>query len=184
MMVRRAAERVGTEAGGITTLHSFSYGAHYDPENVRFGPILALNEERIEPGGGYGIHRHFDVAIVTFVIDGMLAHEDSVDGAGLVRAGQLRRTVAGEDFTHVEHNASRTEPVQFLQLLLEPRVPVTVEIVESDRSVTGPALLHVVRGGFGVDGESLGPGDEARLDDRGPHACTGAGTALLVHGWA
>ena len=73
MDVQRSADRFVTKTRDVTTLHSFSYGAHYDPDNIAFGPILAINEESVRPGAGYDAHHHADVEIVTWVLDGALS---------------------------------------------------------------------------------------------------------------
>lgn len=123
VVVRRAAERFETVADGLRTLHSFSYGAHYDPENVAFGPLVALNEEHVAPGAGYDAHRHADVEIVTWVLSGELAHEDtSAQGvSGVVRPGSVQRLSAGEGVEHTERNASGDEPLVFVQMMLRAR---------------------------------------------------------------
>lgn len=183
MIVRRAEQRYRTDAEGITTFHSFSFGSHYDRDNVRLGPILALNEELVAPGAGYDPHRHEDVEIVTWVIDGELAHDDSAGGSGAVHAGQLRRVSAGAGFTHAERNGSDASRLRFVQLMLVAGTPVAVEIVAGQREVGGPALLYVAVGTFQLGDATLGPGDQARVDDTGTYSLHGTGSALLVHGW-
>ncbi|KAA1425537.1 pirin family protein [Mumia zhuanghuii] len=116
----RADDRYATRRDGITTRHSFSYGDHYDPDNVAFGPLRAVNEERLEPGAGYDSHRHSDVEIVTWVLDGALAHEDSTGTRGVVRPGEVQHVSARAGVEHTERNASATEPLRFLQMMLAP----------------------------------------------------------------
>lgn len=164
--VRRASDRFRTERGGITTLHSFSYGEHYDPDNVGFGPIIALNEECIPPGAGYEAHRHADVTIVTLVREGRLAHGATDGSSEILGPGDLRVVEAGAGIEHFERNASTTEPLRFLQLMTR-EVPLDVRVVSLDtddvRPLDGLALAHVIRGGLDVGEHTLGPGDEARI---------------------
>lgn len=194
--VRRAADRFRTVGEGTETWHSFSYGAHYDPENVGFGPVMAINEERIAPGAGYDEHRHGDTDIVTWVLEGVLAHEDSTGQRGHVAPGLAQRLSAGEGVTHAERNASATEPLRFVQMMLRstnwdapeyaqvevppgPGLHETVPVHADARllvarpgdesiEVDAPhgALLHVTRGTIGVDGVDLAPGDELRTEGR------------------
>lgn len=116
--IRRAGERFHTVGDGVQTWHSFSYGMHYDPEQIRFGPVMAVNTEHIEPGRGYDAHDHADVEIVTWVLEGVLRHEDSTGQAGEVRPGTAQRLSAGTGVQHAERNASADEPLVFIQMML------------------------------------------------------------------
>lgn len=116
--IRRADQRFRTVAEGTETSHSFSYGAHYDPDNISFGPITAINTERIAPGAGYDTHRHSDVEIVTWVIDGLLAHQDSTGAGGQIPPGLAQRLSAGSGVEHTERNASSVEGLTFVQMML------------------------------------------------------------------
>jgi redox-sensitive bicupin YhaK (pirin superfamily) len=116
--IRRSSDRYVTETAAVTTLHSFSYGAHYDPQNVGFGPLIAINEENVAPGAGYDPHRHADVEIVTWVLEGALDHEDTTGHRGTIRPGTAQRLSAGTGVQHAERNASATEPLRFVQMML------------------------------------------------------------------
>lgn len=116
--VQRSADRFCTEADGISTRHSFSYGAHYDPDNIGFGLLMAVNEETIAPGHGYELHHHADVEIVTWVIEGELTHEDTAGNSGIISPGFAQRLSAGSGVQHSERNASGTQPLRFLQMML------------------------------------------------------------------
>jgi quercetin 2,3-dioxygenase len=118
MDVQRSADRFVTRTHDVTTWHSFSYGAHYDPDNIAFGPIIAINEESVLPGAGYDAHHHADVEIVTWVLDGALAHEDTTGHRGTIEPGTAQRLSAGTGVQHAERNASRTEPLRFIQMML------------------------------------------------------------------
>ncbi|MBW9210381.1 pirin family protein [Mumia sp. zg.B21] len=118
--VIRCDERYTSRRDGITTRHSFSYGDHYDADNVAFGPLRAVNEEWLEPGAGYDSHRHSDVEIVTWVLAGALAHEDSMGARGVLRPGEVQHISARAGVEHTERNHSTTEPLHFLQMMLAP----------------------------------------------------------------
>ncbi|MER8094057.1 pirin family protein [Streptomyces goshikiensis] len=193
--VRRAADRYegGDRAAGITTWHAFSFGQFYDPDNIRFGPLLACNEERLAPGAGFDEHPHSQTEIVTWVVEGELTHKGSTTGeTSLVRAGDLQRLSAGSGARHVERNDS-AEPLRFVQMWLAPlasggepsyelvrgigngtpyEVPAAGAVLRVLRPGAGEripvpaaerAYLHVVRGDLRLDGEELGPGDSARI---------------------
>src|SRR5919107_462725 len=127
--VRRAGSRFRTVTEGIDTRHSFSFGAHYDPGNVGFGPLLVHNDDRVRSGAGYP---HADAEILTWVLDGSLVHEDSTGHRGLVTPGLAQRLSAGAGVVHAERNdAYRTDPsapavpVRFVQMWLRPDAPGT-----------------------------------------------------------
>jgi redox-sensitive bicupin YhaK (pirin superfamily) len=122
IQVRRATDRFVTRDQGRTTCHSFSFGAHFDPDNVGFGAITAHNEEQLPPGTGYPDHPHRDVEIVTLVLDGALRHTDSEGHATVLLPGGISRTSAGTGIVHAEV----TEPgiaTRFLQTWLRPDAP-------------------------------------------------------------
>ncbi|MCF6524750.1 pirin-like bicupin family protein [Streptomyces sp. JJ36] len=192
--VRRAADRYrgGDAAAGIDTRHSFSFSGFYDPQNVRFGLLVACNEERLAPGAGFGMHPHRDVEIVTWVVEGELEHRDSTGRATRIRPGDLQRLGAGSGVRHVERNAGE-EPLRFLQMWLVPGVfggapeyevvrgiadgtpfalPRTEAVLHVRRlpdggrtAVPDAAWVHaqVVRGTAEIGGTRLGPGDAARV---------------------
>lgn len=121
--VRRAADRFTTHGDQIITRHSFSFGAHYDPANTHFGLLLAHNEEIVAAGGGYDSHPHRDIEIVTWVVEGVLAHQDAAGHAQLLYPGSAQRVSAGTGIVHSERNAA-TEPdgpaVRFVQMWVLP----------------------------------------------------------------
>ena len=116
--LRRADQRFHTVGDGVQTWHSFSYGVHYDPDQIGFGPLMAINVEHVEPGRGYDVHDHADVEIVTWVLEGVLRHEDSTGHAGDVRPGTAQRLSAGSGVRHSERNGSTDEPLVFVQMML------------------------------------------------------------------
>jgi redox-sensitive bicupin YhaK (pirin superfamily) len=137
--VRRAGDRYVSEGDGVRTLHSFSYGIHYDPANTGFGAVVAVNEEVVDPGRGYAEHRHSDVEIVTWVLDGALAHRDTTGTHGTVRPGTAQRLSAGGGARHEELNASDVESLRFVQTMLRSRHASAPEYASLDVP-TGPGL--------------------------------------------
>ena len=127
LQILRSADRFTTEAGGIVTRHCFSFGNHYDPANVGFGALRAVNDEWLAPGAGYDTHHHADVEIVTWVLEGELQHEDSTGNGGIIRPGQVQHLSAGSGVEHGEHNASEIEPLHFLQMWLVPDLDAAAE---------------------------------------------------------
>jgi uncharacterized cupin superfamily protein len=181
--IRRADDRFRTDQDGITTFHSFSYGRHYDPGNVDFGPVIAINEECVPPGGGYDMHFHSDVEIVTWVLEGALAHEDTTGAEGVLEPGALNWLDAADGVRHAERNASESEPLRFLQVMLRSdHGPVNVDVITAPTTVSGPVLVHATQDGVTVDGTALSAGDEARLSGSGPydvHASASAGALII-----
>ncbi|MEU6080979.1 pirin family protein [Streptomyces sp. NPDC047108] len=129
-------------AAGIETLHAFSFGHHFDPDNLRFGALMACNEERLAPGAGFDEHPHRDVEIVTWVVEGELTHRDSQGHASVVRAGDVQRLSAGSGVRHVERNDG-AEPLTFVQMWLEPSCRPGGE---PECEVSGGPEYEVVRG--------------------------------------
>ncbi|WP_343239151.1 pirin family protein [Streptomyces sp. SID8014] len=119
--VRRSGDRYqgGEPSAGISTLHAFSFGAHYDPDNLRFGPLIACNEERLAPGAGFDEHPHSHTEIVTWVAEGELTHQDSTGRTTVVRPGDVQHLSAATGVRHVERNDGPA-PLVFLQMWLAP----------------------------------------------------------------
>ncbi len=141
--VRRAGDRYETVGDGVRTRHSFSYGDHYDPANVGFGALVALNTEHVEPGRGYAPHRHGDVEIVTWVLAGALRHEDTAGPGGVIEPGTAQRLSAGSGVRHGEHNASASEPLVFVQMMLASTHEDAPEYAQA-RVPDGPGLHETI----------------------------------------
>ncbi|WP_371529380.1 pirin family protein [Streptomyces sp. NBC_01283] len=192
--VRRSIDRYrGGEPGtGVETFHAFSFGPHYDPDNLRFGAVLACNEERLAPGAGFDEHPHSHTEIVTWVVEGELTHRDTAGHESVVRPGDVQHLSAAGGVRHVERNDAGT-PLVFIQMWLSPlapggdpsyevvhgiadstpyAVPAAGALLHVRRLAPGErtaipdapfAYLHVVRGEVHVAGETLTPGDAARI---------------------
>jgi redox-sensitive bicupin YhaK (pirin superfamily) len=118
--VRKAAERGHFNHGWLDTYHTFSFGDYYDPAHVSFRSLRVVNDDRVQPGQGFGMHGHRDMEIVTYVLEGALAHQDSLGNGSIIRAGELQRMTAGTGVRHSEFNPSDKEWVHFYQIWLLP----------------------------------------------------------------
>jgi len=124
-MIRRrpANERGHFDHGWLDTFHTFSFGEYFDPAHSSFRSLRVMNEDRVAPGQGFGMHGHRDMEIVTLVLSGALEHRDSLGNGEVLRPGELQRMTAGTGIRHSEFNPSATEPVHLYQIWITPEQP-------------------------------------------------------------
>ncbi len=176
--VRPAAERGATKIDWLDSKHTFSFADYYDPAHMAFGALRVINDDRVAPGMGFGTHPHRDMEIVSYVVEGELAHKDSLGTGSTIRRGDVQRMTAGTGVRHSEFNASKTKPVHFLQVWIVPLVagllPEYEQKTFSDAERSG--RLRLVASQDGREGSVtvhqdlslysalLGPGEQARLE--------------------
>jgi redox-sensitive bicupin YhaK (pirin superfamily) len=184
IQVRRANERGHFDHGWLDTYHTFSFADYHDPHHMGFRSLRVINEDRVEPGAGFGMHGHRDMEIITCVLEGTLQHKDSLGNGSNIRPGELQRMSAGTGIQHSEYNPSSTEPVHLYQIWLLPsRRGVTpsyeqrafdqtqelgtLRLVASPDGADGSLTIHqdtrVYRGSLQADTELAHPIAEGRF---------------------
>src|SRR5580704_5571454 len=172
MTIRPAAERGRAEHGWLDSHHTFSFADYYDPAHMGFHNLRVINDDRVSPGQGFGTHPHRDMEIISYVLDGALAHKDSMGTGATIRPGDVQRMSAGTGVRHSEYNASKADAVHFLQIWIMPaklniapsyeqkafsdadkrgKLALVASQAGSDGSVTINADARVYAGVFGND---------------------------------
>lgn len=120
ILIRKAIDRGHANRGWLNSHHTFSFADYYHPDHMGYRALRVINEDVIAPGAGFPAHSHRDMEIVTYVLEGAVAHRDSTGGGGVIRPGEVQYMCAGAGVTHSEFNASKTEPLHLYQIWLLP----------------------------------------------------------------
>jgi quercetin 2,3-dioxygenase len=162
--VRRSNERGAADHGWLRSFHSFSFADYYDPAQMGFGPLRVINEDRVAPGMGFGTHGHRDMEIISVVLDGELAHRDSMGNGSVLRPGDVQRMSAGTGVRHSEFNHSKQQTTHFLQIWIEPAIQGVAPSYEERRFEADEkrGRLRLIVSADGAEG-SLRMHQDARL---------------------
>jgi redox-sensitive bicupin YhaK (pirin superfamily) len=163
IQVRKSSERGHADHGWLNAYHTFSFADYYDPAHTHFRSLRVINEDRVAPEMGFGMHPHRDMEIITYIVSGALTHRDSMGNTATMRAGDVQRISAGAGILHSEINASTTEPVHLLQIWIMPdKKNVKPGYAEKSFATATPGKLHLVASKTGRDG-SIGINQDADL---------------------
>ena len=153
IQIRKSNERGHANHGWLDSYHTFSFADYHDPAHMHFRTLRVINEDRVAPEMGFGMHPHRDMEIITYVVSGALRHRDSMGNTAVMRGGDVQRISAGRGITHSEVNESASEPVHLLQIWIMPDLKNAAPRYE-EKSFAGaePGWLHLVTSKAGRDG--------------------------------
>ena len=186
--IRRADERGYADHGWLRSFHSFSFAGYHDPRHMGYGPLRVINEDRVQPGEGFGTHGHRDMEIISYVLEGALAHKDSMGNGSTIVPGDVQRMSAGPGIQHSEFNHDKQGVTHFLQIWIEPNVRGIAPEYEQKHFAAAEkrGKLRLIASSDGADG-SVRIHQDARvyagLFDGAEHArhAAGASRKIYVH---
>lgn len=148
--IRKSGARGRANFGWLDSKHSFSFGNYYDPNHMGISVLRVINDDWVSPGAGFGTHGHRDMEIISYVLEGDIAHKDSEGNEYVIPAGDVQRTTAGTGITHSEFNANKDKPLKFLQIWVLPEAKgLTPGYEQKTIAQTGPVTTIVAKGGQG-----------------------------------
>ncbi len=164
IQVRKSEQRGYADHGWLKSNHTFSFASYHDPGHLGFRSLRVMNEDRVDPGQGFGTHRHDNMEIISYVLSGALEHKDSMGNGEILQPGEFQRISAGSGITHSEFNPSREQPVHFYQIWLTPNVQEIEPSYEQKEFGEDEKLgkLRLVASPDGADG-SLSIHQDARI---------------------
>lgn len=186
--IRRSNERGYADHGWLKSFHTFSFADYFDPKHVEFGALRVINEDHVAAGAGFGTHGHRDMEIISYVLEGELAHKDSMGTGETIRPGDVQRMSAGRGVQHSEFNPSPEQPAHFLQIWIQPdRTGVTPSYEQKHFSAADKrGKLRLIASPDGEDG-SVSIHQDAKLyaglfdGDEQADFAIGAGRQVYVH---
>ena len=183
--VRKSNERGHADHGWLNAYHTFSFADYYDPAHTHFRSLRVINEDRVAPEMGFGMHPHRDMEIITYVISGALTHRDSMGNTATMRAGDVQCISAGTGILHSEINASKIEPVHLLQIWIMPdRKGAQPAYAEKSFAKASTGQLHLVASKTGRNGSiSINQNADLFLGKLGAGDMVGLSLGEGRHGW-
>jgi redox-sensitive bicupin YhaK (pirin superfamily) len=144
LALRQSSQRGSADHGWLNSLHSFSFADYYDPAHMGFSKLRVINQDIVQPGKGFGTHGHRDMEIISYVLEGNIAHKDSQGNVRTLPAGEFQLMSAGSGITHSEYNHSHEDPLKFLQIWIEPNVKGQTPGYQQKDFGQSEGLTHII----------------------------------------